>query len=159
MRGHSFAVIPISWRNRRRARAKLKLQEMGSRYFFIVLYVFLEHHLSRGDYVRPELRRSDPGLGRAADVDPGVGGHRELPGTCERSVDGPARQLSPGGEVAEVEDRGAGREPTARRCPGSSRGPPTPGSTSGARPRPGHSSSSSGRGTVVAAAQVGSRKT
>ena len=25
---------------------------MGSRYLFIVLYVFLEHHLSRGDYVR-----------------------------------------------------------------------------------------------------------
>ena len=23
---------------------------MGSRYLFIVLYVFLEHHLSRGDY-------------------------------------------------------------------------------------------------------------
>ena len=26
------------------------MQEMGSRYLFIVLYVFLEHHLSRGDY-------------------------------------------------------------------------------------------------------------
>ena len=25
---------------------------MGSRYLFIVLYVFLEHHLSRGDYQR-----------------------------------------------------------------------------------------------------------
>jgi dolichol-phosphate mannosyltransferase len=25
---------------------------MGSRYLFIVLYVFLEHHLSRGDYRR-----------------------------------------------------------------------------------------------------------
>jgi hypothetical protein len=25
---------------------------MGSRYVFIVLYVFLEHHLSRGDYRR-----------------------------------------------------------------------------------------------------------
>ena len=25
---------------------------MGSRYLFIVLYVFLEHHLSRGDYER-----------------------------------------------------------------------------------------------------------
>ena len=31
---------------------------MGSRYLFIVLYVFLEHHLSRGDYVRPELEDS-----------------------------------------------------------------------------------------------------
>ena len=26
---------------------------MGSRYLFIVLYVFLEHHLSRGDYRIP----------------------------------------------------------------------------------------------------------
>jgi dolichol-phosphate mannosyltransferase len=26
---------------------------MGSRYLFIVLYVFLELHLSRGDYRRP----------------------------------------------------------------------------------------------------------
>jgi hypothetical protein len=26
---------------------------MGSRYVFIVLYVFLEHRLSRGDYRRP----------------------------------------------------------------------------------------------------------
>ena len=32
--------------------SKLRLQEMGSRYLFIVLYVFLEHHLSRGDYRR-----------------------------------------------------------------------------------------------------------
>jgi hypothetical protein len=31
---------------------------MGSRYAFIVLYVFLERHLSRGDYLRPELREA-----------------------------------------------------------------------------------------------------
>jgi hypothetical protein len=31
---------------------------MGSRYAFIVLYVFLERHLSRGDYLRPELRQT-----------------------------------------------------------------------------------------------------
>ena len=52
VRGHSFAVIPISWRNRASGRSKLVMQEMGSRYLFIVLYVFLEHRLSRGDYVR-----------------------------------------------------------------------------------------------------------
>jgi dolichol-phosphate mannosyltransferase len=28
------------------------MREMGSRYLFIVLYVWLEHHLSRGDYYR-----------------------------------------------------------------------------------------------------------
>ena len=50
VRGHSFAVIPISWRNRTSGQSKLAMREMGSRYLFIVLYVFLEHHLSRGDY-------------------------------------------------------------------------------------------------------------
>ena len=35
--------------------SKLRLQEMGSRYAFIVLYVWLEHHLSRGDYRRRGL--------------------------------------------------------------------------------------------------------
>jgi dolichol-phosphate mannosyltransferase len=55
VRGHSYAVIPITWTNRRTGESKLKLQEMGSRYAFIVLMVFLEHHLSRGDY-----RRLDP---------------------------------------------------------------------------------------------------
>jgi len=50
VRGHNFAVVPISWTNRTDGTSKLRLQEMGSRYLFIVLYVFLEHHLSRGDY-------------------------------------------------------------------------------------------------------------
>jgi len=54
VRGHSYAVVPISWANRVHGVSKLRLQEMGSRYLFIVLYVFLEHHLSRGDYRRPE---------------------------------------------------------------------------------------------------------
>ena len=52
VRGHSFGVIPISWQNRSSGRSKLSLREMGSRYLFIVLYVFLEAHLSRGDYRR-----------------------------------------------------------------------------------------------------------
>ena len=52
VRGHSFAVIPISWRNRTSGESKLAMREMGSRYLFIVLYVFLEQHLSRGDYRR-----------------------------------------------------------------------------------------------------------
>jgi dolichol-phosphate mannosyltransferase len=54
IRGYSYAVVPVSWTNRRHGVSKLSLQEMGSRYLFIVLYVWLEHHLSRGDY-----RRSD----------------------------------------------------------------------------------------------------
>ena len=33
--------------------AKLKMTEMGSRYLFICLYVWLEKYFSRGDYRRP----------------------------------------------------------------------------------------------------------
>jgi dolichol-phosphate mannosyltransferase len=54
-RGHTFQVVPITWTNRREGVSKLRLQEMGSRYVFIVLYVFLEHHLSRGDYRRSDV--------------------------------------------------------------------------------------------------------
>lgn len=52
IRGYSYVVIPISWENRRTGISKLKLQEMGSRYLFIVLYLWLEKMLSRGDYRR-----------------------------------------------------------------------------------------------------------
>jgi dolichol-phosphate mannosyltransferase len=51
VRGYSYAIVPISWRNRYAGTSTLKLQEMGGRYLFIILYVFLEHTLSRGDYV------------------------------------------------------------------------------------------------------------
>lgn len=50
VRGYSWTVIPITWRNRRSGEAKLKLKEMGSRYFFICLYVWLEKYFSAGDY-------------------------------------------------------------------------------------------------------------
>jgi len=50
VRGYNFTVIPITWRNRRHGVAKLKIREMGSRYLFIVLYVWLEKYFSRGDY-------------------------------------------------------------------------------------------------------------
>jgi dolichol-phosphate mannosyltransferase len=59
-RGHSFKVVPISWENRRSGVSKLRLQEMGSRYMFIVLYVFFEQHLSRGDYRRPDSVQPGP---------------------------------------------------------------------------------------------------
>lgn len=50
VRGYSWAVMPITWRNRRTGKAKLKIKEMGSRYLFICLYVWLEKYFSRGDY-------------------------------------------------------------------------------------------------------------
>ena len=52
-RGFSYAIVPTSWTNRAAGTSKLALREMGSRYLFIVLYVFLERHLTRGDYRRP----------------------------------------------------------------------------------------------------------
>ncbi len=53
VRGYSWMTIPITWRNRRTGAAKLKIKEMGSRYLFICLYVWLEKYFSAGDYRRP----------------------------------------------------------------------------------------------------------
>ena len=50
VRGYTWTVIPITWRNRRHGTAKLKITEMGSRYLFICLYIWLEKYFSRGDY-------------------------------------------------------------------------------------------------------------
>ncbi len=50
VRGYTWAVIPITWRNRRAGESKLKIKEMGSRYLFIALYCWLEKYFSRGDY-------------------------------------------------------------------------------------------------------------
>jgi len=52
VRGYSWTMIPITWRNRRTGMAKLKISEMGSRYFFICMYVWLEKYFSQGDYRR-----------------------------------------------------------------------------------------------------------
>lgn len=52
VRGYNWTVIPISWRDRRTGEAKLKIKEMGSRYFFICMYIWLEKYFSRGDYRR-----------------------------------------------------------------------------------------------------------
>jgi dolichol-phosphate mannosyltransferase len=50
VRGYSWTVVPITWRNRRVGESKLKLKEMGSRYLFIALYCWLEKYFSRGDF-------------------------------------------------------------------------------------------------------------
>jgi dolichol-phosphate mannosyltransferase len=52
VRGYTWTVIPISWHNRKHGVAKLKIKEMGSRYFFICMYVWFEKYFSRGDYKR-----------------------------------------------------------------------------------------------------------
>ena len=55
VRGYSWTVIPVTWRNRRTGQAKLKIKEMGSRYLFICLYIWLEKFFSRGDYMKPNV--------------------------------------------------------------------------------------------------------
>lgn len=57
VRGYSWTVVPITWRNRRFGTPTFKIKEMGSRYFFICAYVWLEKYFSRGDY----LKRQKPG--------------------------------------------------------------------------------------------------
>ena len=52
VRGYSWTSMPNTYRNRRTGAPKLKLKEMGSRYLFICLYIWLEKHLTRADYRR-----------------------------------------------------------------------------------------------------------
>lgn len=50
IRGYTYDVIPNKWYNRKEGVSKLKIKEMGSRYFFILVYCFVEKYFSRGDY-------------------------------------------------------------------------------------------------------------
>jgi len=52
VRGYSWVTIPITWRGRDTGTAKLKIKEMGSRYLFICLYVWLEKYFRHRDYRR-----------------------------------------------------------------------------------------------------------
>jgi dolichol-phosphate mannosyltransferase len=52
IRGFSYTVVPNSWTNRKYGESKLKIREMGSRYFFILMYCFVEKYFSRGDFVK-----------------------------------------------------------------------------------------------------------
>jgi len=49
VRGYRYAVVPNSWINRTHGQSKFRIKEMGSRYFFIVLYCYLEKMLGRQD--------------------------------------------------------------------------------------------------------------
>ena len=82
VRGHSYAVVPVSWTNRIRGDSAFDMREMGSRYLFIVLYVFLEHHLSRGDYRR---RGRLPGIdGRPSSAGVSTNGGEAVDAAAER---------------------------------------------------------------------------
>jgi dolichol-phosphate mannosyltransferase len=80
VRGYSWTVIPITWRNRRLGEPKLKIKEMGSRYLFVCLYVWLEKVLSRGDY------RKDMSEGDGAAPPTGLGHPPSTPETASRDA-------------------------------------------------------------------------
>lgn len=50
VRGYSYTVLPNSWTNRKHGKSNLKIREMGSRYFFILMYCFIEKFFSKGDF-------------------------------------------------------------------------------------------------------------
>ena len=50
VRGYSYGVLPNRWSNRKYGESKLKIKEMGSRYWFIIFYCMIEKWLSVGDY-------------------------------------------------------------------------------------------------------------
>jgi dolichol-phosphate mannosyltransferase len=51
VRKYNYTVLPNSWHNRKEGVSKFKINEMGSRYVFIILYCYLEKLLTRGDYL------------------------------------------------------------------------------------------------------------
>ncbi|MBO9638274.1 glycosyltransferase family 2 protein [Siphonobacter aquaeclarae] len=58
VRGYSFEIVPNSWTNRKYGESKLKIKEMGSRYFFILLYCMIEKFFSRGDYLKKKTAQN-----------------------------------------------------------------------------------------------------
>ncbi|TDH20812.1 glycosyltransferase family 2 protein [Segetibacter sp. 3557_3] len=50
VRGFSYKIVPNSWQNRKTGQSNLSIREMGSRYFFILLYCFIEKYFSKGDF-------------------------------------------------------------------------------------------------------------
>ena len=50
VRRYTYVVLPNSWTNRKQGVSKLKIKEMGSRYFFILLYCLIEKYFSKGDF-------------------------------------------------------------------------------------------------------------
>ena len=50
IRGYSYTIIPNSWTNRKHGVSKLKIREMGSRYFYILMYCFIEKYFSKRDF-------------------------------------------------------------------------------------------------------------
>ena len=49
IRGFKYKVVPVSWTNRKVGMSKFHIKEMRNRYFFTILYIFLEKILLKED--------------------------------------------------------------------------------------------------------------
>ena len=61
IRGYKWTAVPTNWCGRAAGVSKCNIKEMGSRYFFIVLYLLLEKLLSRNAYHRNVLQFRNSG--------------------------------------------------------------------------------------------------
>ena len=78
VRGYSYATVPIRWTQRKHGISKLKIKEMGSRYLFSILSIWLEKQLVGKDYHRHTIG-ADPNAGLAGEstMPAAVGGAAE----------------------------------------------------------------------------------
>jgi len=60
VRGYNYAVVPNSWTNRKYGESKLKIKEMGSRYFFILMYCLIEKYFAQGDFMKKNKQPQKP---------------------------------------------------------------------------------------------------
>lgn len=65
VRGYSYKILPITWRNRTVGESALKLKEQGSRYLYTLLTVWFEWLL-----VKHDTRRTDDGVFRPWEAKP-----------------------------------------------------------------------------------------
>lgn len=59
VRGYSYAVVPNSWTNRKYGESKLKIKEMGSRYFFVMMYCLIEKYFAQGDFHKAKTKTTE----------------------------------------------------------------------------------------------------
>lgn len=57
VRGYSYTIVPNRWQNRKTGISKLRIKEMGSRYFFILVYCLIEKYFSKGDYKKNAAKK------------------------------------------------------------------------------------------------------
>jgi len=57
IRNYTYVVVPNSWSNRKHGVSKLKIREMGSRYFYILMYCFIEKFFAKDDFISKKLKQ------------------------------------------------------------------------------------------------------